>query len=490
MKKLFYAFTVALLVASCSVDTNELTNQEQDLTQELANNKSNLGLYKGVFTTVDSKYRAKVDIIFPNKNILAASVNPTNYPTATLTTQDGDVYEAKANKKVYKGEAISNLEFSSKAFKFTFSADEYGENVTVENVVFKNTSSSILAAKSTSENPIVNFTGTYNCVDCGNPEPMTFNVMISNDGTGDQTYSTQMNFNGQTYFGDGIQNGCTVDATNGDLTFCNAESGDGVSSVGFTVGTNSYPVEWTGQMGYSTNTPNCSELVGLWYFRRGTSAEKSGTFRTDNSFRCLDNLVFEDFEDADVNYISSIPEFTDGSGDYFIRTDGSDYVGSVNFIDVVGNSFFAAQDIDGEGASATQNISFDNLDVSLYSTIYFDAIFAEDQSSDGDEDWDTPDHIKVEYSFDGGTTWTSIFAIENDLSSGNGTNNIPRVDTDLDGTGDGEEITDTFKPFRAAFENNTSNNPTNSTTVSIRISMSLNSGDEDIAFDNVLIRGL
>ena len=489
MKKLFYAFTVALLVASCSVDTNELTNQEQDLTQELANNKSNLGLYKGVFTTVDSKYRAKVDIIFPNKNIMAASVNPTNYPTATLTTQDGDVYEAKANKEVYKGEAISNLEFSSKAFKFTFSADEYGENVTVENVVFKNTSSSILAAKSTSESPIVNFTGTYNCVDCGNPEPMTFNVMISNDGTGDQTYSTQMNFNGQTYFGDGVQNGCTVDATNGDLTFCNAESGDGVSSVGFTVGTNSYPVEWTGQMGYSTNTPNCSELVGLWYFRRGTSAEKSGTFRTDSSFRCLDNIVFEDFEDADVNYISSVPEFVDGSGDYFSRTDGNNI--SVTFTDIIGNSFFAAQDIDGfpsgsTGATENESIIFENLDVSLYSTIYFDALFAEDDDG-SNQDWDGSDFLNVEYSFDGGTTWTSFFAIENESD---GTNAVPRIDTNLDGTGDGEEITDTFKPFRAAFENNTSNNPTNSTTVSIRISISLNSGDEDIAFDNVLIRGL
>tara|TARA_R100001369_G_scaffold90153_1_gene128747 strand:- start:8804 stop:10264 length:1461 start_codon:yes stop_codon:yes gene_type:complete len=486
MKKLLYAFIAAATFASCSVDNNELTNQEQDLTQELASNKSNLGLYKGVFTTVDSKYRAKVDIIFPNKNIMAASVNPTNYPTATLTTQDGDVYEAKANKEVYKSETISNLEFSSKAFKFTFSADKYGENVTVENVVFKNTPSSILAAKSTSESPIVNFTGTYNCVDCGNPEPMTFNVMISNDGTGDQSYSTQMNFNGQTYFGDGIQNGCTVDATNGDLTFCNAESGDGVSSVGFTVGTNSYPVEWTGQMGYSTNTPNCSELVGLWYFRRGTSAEKSGTFRTDSSFRCLDNLVFEDFEDADVNYISSVPEFTDGSEDYFIRTDGSDFAGAVNFTDIIGNSFFAAQDIDGEVASPIQSIVFENMDASLYSTIYFDAIFAEDDDS-SNEDWDDSDYVSVDYSFDNGTTWTPFFAIRND---GTEFNTVPLVDTDLDGIGDGEEITDTFKPFRAAFENNTSNNPTNSTTVSIRISMSLNSGDEDIAFDNVLIRGL
>tara|TARA_R100000306_G_scaffold5266_1_gene7680 strand:- start:6670 stop:6849 length:180 start_codon:yes stop_codon:yes gene_type:complete len=38
------------------------------------------------------------------------------------------------------------------------------------------------------------------------------------------------------------------------------------------------------------------------------------------------------------------------------------------------------------------------------------------------------------------------------------------------------------------FKNNIETNPTGSTTVSIRISMTLNTGDEDIAFDNILIR--
>ncbi|PVW12325.1 hypothetical protein [Marixanthomonas spongiae] len=486
MKKLLYACIAAAFLVSCTVDNTELTEHEQDLTQELATDNSNLGLYKGVFTTQNSKYRAQVEIVFPNKNSLAVSAKQTIYPTAKMTTQYGDVYEAKASKIINDGEAISNLLFTSKDFEFTFSADKNGNNVIIENVIFKSLASSILALKSTSNAPIVNLTGTYDCIDCGNPEPMTFNVMISNDGTGNQTYSTQMNFNGQTYFGDGLQNGCEVDTTNNNLTFCNAESGDGASSVGFTVGSNNYPVEWTGQMTYSNNTPNCSELVGLWYFRRGTSAEKSGTFRTDQSFRCLENIVFENFEDADVNYTSSIPEFTDGSEDYFIRTDGSDFSGSINFTDIIGNSYFAAQDIDGEGEDANQHIIFENMDVSLYSTIYFDALFAEDDDG-SNQDWDDDDYVSVDYSFDNGTTWNSFFAIRND---GTEFNTVPLVDTNLDGTGDGEEITDTFKPFRAAFENNSGNNPTSSPTVSIRISMSLDSGDEDIAIDNVLIRGI
>ena len=395
MKKILYVFISMLLIASCSVETDELTDQKANLTQELTQN-SYLGHYKGIFTTKDSKYRARVDIVFPNQASSTASIKPIKYPIATFITQNGDVFEVKANEIAYYGDEITNLVFKSKALDFTFSADKNGENVVIEDVVFKNLQGSILAAKSTTNAPVTNFTGSYNCVDCGNPEPMTFNVMISNDGTGNQTYSTQMNFNGQTYFGEGVQNGCSVDTTNGDLTFCNAESGDGVSSIGFTVGENDYPVEWTGQMAYSTNSPDCGELVGLWYFRRGTSSEKSGTFRTDSSFKCLENIVFENFEDADVRYTSSIPEFTDGQKDYFIRTDGSDISSDIEFTDIIGNKYFTAQDIDGEGADSDQNIVFENLDVSLYSTIYFDAIFAEDDESE--KDWDVPDHVWVEYS--------------------------------------------------------------------------------------------
>ena len=41
-------------------------------------------------------------------------------------------------------------------------------------------------------------------------------------------------------------------------------------------------------------------------------------------------LYLEDFEQGG-GYVTSVPEFTDGSGDFFIRTDGSDISGSVNY---------------------------------------------------------------------------------------------------------------------------------------------------------------
>ncbi|MCT8341229.1 hypothetical protein MG296_14275 [Flavobacteriaceae bacterium TK19130] len=480
MKKLLYGILSSVVLFACSVDNEELSPNQQNLTYELAQDKSAAGLYKGVFTTVDSEFRAKVAI-----EIKAS--NETKYGhTATFEMQNGETYTAVSNQPISHGEAIEDLVFTSDDISFTFSVDENGKNVVVENVTFQGVESSLLAKKSTTKNPIVNFTGTYNCVECGPTTDMTFNVMVSGDGTGPQTYDTQMNFNNNTYFGTGIQNGCATDPINADLTICNAESGDGLGDLtGFTVGSNGYTVEWIGQMIYNTVSPDCSEIVGLWYFRRGTSEQKSGTFKTDEAFVCLDRLRYEDFEDATVSYTTTTPEFTDGTTDYFIRTNGSDIGGGVAFSDISGTSYFAAQDIDGEVASPIQSVVFENIDVSLYSAIYFDAIFAEDDDGTS-EDWDDSDYVRVEYSFDGGTTWTPILAFAND---GSEFNTAPQEDTDFDGVGDGEFLTSAFQPFRGSFENNATNNPTNSTNVSIRIQMSLNSGDEDIAFDNVIIRG-
>ena len=58
-------------------------------------------------------------------------------------------------------------------------------------------------------------------------------------------------------------------------------------------------------------------------------------------------LLIEDFEDATVNY--SANDFTDGTGDYFTRTDGSTISGAVSFTNTQGSSFFAAMDTDGDG---------------------------------------------------------------------------------------------------------------------------------------------
>ena len=83
-------------------------------------------------------------------------------------------------------------------------------------------------------------------------------------------------------------------------------------------------------------------------------------FPIDDGATITETILFEDFEDEEVLYTVSTPEFTDGGQDYFIRTDGSN-ISSENFSNIQGSSYFAAQDIDGDGANRNQTLTFSNI---------------------------------------------------------------------------------------------------------------------------------
>jgi hypothetical protein len=190
-----------------------------------------------------------------------------------------------------------------------------------------------------------------------------------------------------------------------------------------------------------------------------------------------DMVFMEDFEDAIVSYTTSIEEFTDGGGDFFIRTDGSDYGSFVSYANVQGSSYFAAMDIDGEGASLPAIMSFTGIDISGYSNLTFSALFAEDDDGTN-EDWDRSDYVKIEYQIDGGG-YQNLLAFENDGST---YNTQAYQDTDFDTVGDGIALTDTFALFAEDIGETGAN-------LDLRITFDLNAGDEDIAIDNVMITG-
>ncbi|GAB5521856.1 MAG: hypothetical protein RhofKO_41070 [Rhodothermales bacterium] len=119
-------------------------------------------------------------------------------------------------------------------------------------------------------------------------------------------------------------------------------------------------------------------------------------------------------------------------------------------------------------------MTFSGINISGQSDVFFNALFAEDATG-ASEHYDSADYVRVFASIDGGGE-IQIFGIE---GSG-GTNTAPFVDTNLDGTGNGTEITDTFALFSVAV-GGTGN------TLTIRIEFNLNAGDEDIAIDNVTI---
>ena len=191
-----------------------------------------------------------------------------------------------------------------------------------------------------------------------------------------------------------------------------------------------------------------------------------------------DVLWSHDFE-TPGGFTTSDGTASDGSNDYSLRTDGSDISGGVTFTNPDGY-FFAAQDIDANDAlgMSPATSTFSGIDVSGYENLAFAADWAEDDSSNGDEDWDKPDFVSVEYQIDG-EAWTKIFALENDDST---FNSAPFVDDNLDGVGEGAEITDTFTTHGATISEIGS-------SLNLRFEFALDSGDEDIAVDNITVTG-
>lgn len=185
----------------------------------------------------------------------------------------------------------------------------------------------------------------------------------------------------------------------------------------------------------------------------------------------------ESFEtDANgTNYNTSIPEFSDGGNDYFTRTDGSNIATNVNISGVDGAYFFGAQDIDGEGATLPVSLTTISTDVSSLSTVDFVIDLAED--ADGSNfDWDPDDYVHIFYSLDGGAEQNLLW-LEANIDSG--FNGAAAEDTNFDGLGDGTVLTDVLTQFNKSID------VSSASSISLRIEFNLDSGDEDIALDNI-----
>lgn len=184
-----------------------------------------------------------------------------------------------------------------------------------------------------------------------------------------------------------------------------------------------------------------------------------------------------------TRYTFSSGEGNDGFGDFFARTDGSDIASTYSVTGQGGSFFFAAQDTDSVPGLSTddeQSLFFTGLDITGLDNLQLSIDIAEDDSSDGAEDWDSTDFFQIFASIDGGPQF-QIFGIANDgIGTGSGSNGAPLVDTDLDGVGDGTEITSVFQTFTAAIAGTGS-------TLDLEIRFHLDSGDEDLAIDNIIV---
>ena len=207
-----------------------------------------------------------------------------------------------------------------------------------------------------------------------------------------------------------------------------------------------------------------------------------------------DVIVFEDFEDATITYTSSVADnLSDVAGrNYFGRISPGTATPpvDVSYSNTQGTGYYGVQDTDAtsSGNITLIELNWTGIDTSNFEDLSLSWFVGEDDANDGNEDWDTTSSFRIDVQLDNGG-FNTIFQIESENAAdpnnpvgGDQTNELPRIDTDFNSVGDGAEITDVMTQFTSLL--------TNASTVDIRVTFEdLDTGDEDLAFDNLLLEG-
>ena len=178
----------------------------------------------------------------------------------------------------------------------------------------------------------------------------------------------------------------------------------------------------------------------------------------------------EDFEGA-AQWTSATAEFSDGAGDFWGNSANVTWGTFVEYFGADGN-YFAGMDLDGEGASLPITQTFDTFSIANLTDLTVSVDLAEDQDGTN-EDWDDLDSVAFEYRVNGGA-WTSLFAVT-DIEDGSEFNEEPGVN--------GVAVTDSFATFSFDLVG------VSGSDMAIRVIWDLNSGDEDLAIDNLTVTG-
>ena len=200
-------------------------------------------------------------------------------------------------------------------------------------------------------------------------------------------------------------------------------------------------------------------------------------------------IILEDFEDSTVGYTTSIADdLSDiANRDYFgrIASDTASPPADVTYTGLGGTGYYGIQDTDGANSGNIDQLTLDifGLNINNYENLQLSFLIAEDDATDGNEDWDTPTSVRFSYQIDGGG-FVDVFAVESELGTdGNETNERPLIDTDFNGVGDGAEITNVAMPV-------IQNLAGTGSVLDIRVSFDFfDTGDEDIAIDNISVMG-
>ena len=273
IKKTLLLLLTVVLVFSCKQD--ELLNQNTgaiDLTADVSQyDNSNLGLYKGTFTTLDASERGVLVV-----NVL------NNVPsTATLTLSSGSVL-ALQSTSVVKSNQDTNLTFvtindDGQDFSFVLSVNKKGKNLEINNALLGSSVSDILVSKETSKGPVVTIVGTWNCTEClpsMTGTDQTFNLVGS---SGISSFTPQVTLNMAVYDGNASQSAQTsfggFDISEIDGTFEIPQSADPADNL---------DVDFIATHRYSSSGGDCSTITGFWSYDN----RAQGNMASDGAGNC------------------------------------------------------------------------------------------------------------------------------------------------------------------------------------------------------------
>lgn len=197
------------------------------------------------------------------------------------------------------------------------------------------------------------------------------------------------------------------------------------------------------------------------------------------------SALIEPFDNAS-QFTTSTPFFSDGYYDYFGISNGAgggDWGGGAQpsglkaYTGLTG-SFMTGMDLDGEEAALPITVDWTAIDISGLASLEFSGDFAEFFDDPGDID-QANEVILVEYQIDGGGFVSLLQFVGADFSS-TVYNGVFREDTNFDGIGEGAALGNAAQTFVKAI-------PGSGSSLDLRLTVWVDSGDEDFAVDNFVV---
>lgn len=188
-------------------------------------------------------------------------------------------------------------------------------------------------------------------------------------------------------------------------------------------------------------------------------------------------VLLEDFEtDGEGTRYTSTGSFTDGTDDYFIRTDGSSGASGIPAYSNYGGTYFwAAEDIDAtENATGLALLDFTDIDLGGFNAVTISLDIGAGSMTTFDS---ADDFVLVQYRVDAGA-WQNALAFQNDGST---FNSALYQDTDFDGIGDGVMLEFSLQTITSA------SLPVSGSFMDLRIDTLMTGGGEAVAFDNIQV---